>query len=174
VSARDAAAASNDATAGGPAIDMRPKWVWARACALTTVASLASAADGGGWTTWLGVVLFGWWTAAAIRSRIRVEDDVLYRRGLVGWEPLPLDLRRLDRAALRRSVALGQPLGMHLLLVDRDRHEQVISLLWWSNWEPLAALVARTVLTRPDGASGGLVTSIHIDRASGRRLAAYF
>ena len=173
MSARDAAAVSNDATAGGPAIDMRPKWVWARACALTTVASLASAADGGGWTTWLGVVLFGWWTAAAIRSRIRVEDAVLYRRGTLGWYA-PLDLRRLQHVALRRSPDPRWAFGRYLLLRDQDRHEHTIWLLWWSNWEPLAALVARSVLLQPPGIAPGFVTTIDIDGKDGQRLAAFF
>jgi hypothetical protein len=174
---QEADGVSSHARAGGQhavPIDLRPKRLWVPVFVALALLSIADALSGGGWKGWVGVVAFGAMVPAAFRSTIHVEDDVLYRRLLLGWEPLSLDLRQLERVAFRRSVAMGQPLGMHLLLVDRDRHAQVISLLWWSNWEELAALVARAVLTRQDSASGGLVSMIDIDRASGRRLAAYF
>jgi hypothetical protein len=155
---RNLAGSGGDGGDSEQVIVMRAKLVWrllsGGLVACWTCAAIAAAS----WTGVVAAVVFAALVVSPFRGFIRIEDGVLYRRGVLRWYA-PLDLTRLTEVRLLRMWQGREPYpNLELLLVDRDNKRQYISLRWWSNWEPLVTLVALAVsepdADRPDHACG--------------------
>lgn len=124
---------------------LRPKLAWGCINAAIAAWSAVEAFAQGGWLLPACAAFYGLTSAGAFRSYIRVEGNVLYRRGLIGWYA-PLDLHRLATVELTRLFGLKEPYPhLGLRLRDGDGHAQTVSLRWWSNWRMLATAVAEAV-----------------------------
>ena len=116
---------------------------------------------------WAGVA------ADAVRSRLRVEDHVLYRHGIRGWDHF-VDLDRLTDVRLARVWEFKEPYPhLELHISDIDGHGATISLRWWTNWQPLLEAVAKAVSADSAGQRGAIVWTIDLDEKTRWRLASY-
>jgi hypothetical protein len=127
--------------ANDPVLNMRPKLAWRVACPALVIL-LAAGLDLSDWRRLLvGCAMFAL-SLLPSRSFIRVDNGVLYQRGVLRWYP-PLDLDRL------RSVKMigwtSKFPHRELDFASDDGAARSIAPVWWSNWRPLVTLIARTV-----------------------------
>jgi hypothetical protein len=148
---------------------MRPKPVWGWANAALAVVCTIGAVSEGGWQLPLGAAFALLTSASAFRSYIRVEDDVLFRRGIVRWQR-PVDLQRLRSVTLIRMWSRELAPHLELWIHDQDGHAQGVSLRWWSNWRGLLALLMESPSVGPANASGRQQWLTDLDPKTRRRL----
>lgn len=107
----------------------------ALAAVVLAVESLATRRDAQGAVVVAIAVLF---LSVSLRGLVIVRDDVLYRRGLFGWEEEPLVLDELVGVSLRREM-VGQRFPLVLRLSSADRAVD-IEVWAWRDWRRVAHL----------------------------------
>jgi hypothetical protein len=152
---------------------MRPRIVWRFVLPFTALLFTAAAISWGGWQLWLGCATSWTATAQAYREFVRVEDGVIYRRGLWRWSN-PMRLEALESVELHRVWGIREPYKhLEIDLVTNDGQWMGFSLRWWSQTEDLLRVVAAAALDPVNDASDRRRWRLDVDPETNRRLAAY-
>lgn len=152
---------------------MRPRIVWRFVLPVTALLFTAAAISWGDWQILLGCATSWMATAQAYREFVRVEDGVIYRRGLWRWSN-PMRLEALESVELHRVWGIREPYKhLEIDLVTNDGQWMGFSLRWWSQTEDLLRVVAAAALDPVNDASDRRRWRLDVDPETNRRLAAY-
>ena len=152
---------------------MKPRIVWRVLLPVTALWFTIAAISWGGWQVWLGCAVLWMKAAQAYREYIRVDDGVIYQRGLWRWSE-PLRLKTLDSVCFHRVWGFREPYKyLEITLATADSHRLSITLRWWSQTEELLQAVAAAVLDPAADACGHRRWRIPVDDETNRRLAHY-
>lgn len=138
---------SSSGVSGDRVVEMRPKLAWRLGCPAIVVL-LATGVDLTNWRKLLVVGAFLALSFLPFRMFIRIEDGVLYQRGVWRWYP-PLDLDRLH--TVRMSGWTSRFPHRELALGSDDGETRSVSPVWWSNWRPLVTMIAKSARSSSAG-----------------------
>ena len=161
-----------DNASDAPIIEMTTKTSRQVLNVVFVVACAVAGVTAGDVSPWVGLLSGSVLMVGAFRDYIRVEDGVLFRRTIKGWDP-PMVLATVQKVEVCRMAGLKDYPHTVVFLVGEDGTRRTVSLRWWTNWQPLLAAITAAVTTPVPGQPGLLTWRPDVDEGTRRRLAPY-
>jgi hypothetical protein len=149
-----------------PSAEMRPRAVFRFGLPIAAVGWLALP-DQSRWSLYLVPIGLLVTALAAWRDYVRIEEGVIYERGLVRWAR-PQLLSEVTSISLHYET-FGRDLPHRELRLWSSHGLVLISLRWWSNHKPFLDAV-RSYLSGPGPPGQGRIWKVKIDAKTRRRL----